>query len=455
MSPDCIAGVSIRKDTKMKKKLLNGLMTLILVVLIVALLALVWGNFSTTRDITLSLPDREMLPADGGIPTPTPTPTPENEDAQDEFPDDANITSMRLAVAGDIVAHSGLNQEALQEDGSYDYSKILGGSIGYLTKADYAVACLETTFPDTTNYTGYPQFASPSDMAKSFSAAGIDMLSTASNHCLDSYSAGLKRTLDILDENGIDHVGTYRTQEERDENSGIKVVEVNGITIAFLAFTYGTNGIPSNDDFAVNVFYTDYLTNLSDINYDLLKSDMAAARALETDIIAVWMHWGNEYYTEPIDVQYELADFMFEQGADLILGGHTHVPEPMELREVVDIDGNKKTGFICYSLGNFISCQNDRYTNLTAIVNIDIEKNLDTGETRISEVGYAPMFMVDLEDYGVYTDWRYRLWDLHGAIGAYEGGNDLGVINDKIYEALKTGLDDLYLVLDREMDMNA
>lgn len=441
----------------MKKKVINGILTIVFGVLVIALVVVIFGNFTAGReDFT---PERTMAPVEGDVPSPTPPPIPdETPEPEDDFVQEGeSATSMRLAVAGDIVCHSGLNQEALQDDGSYDYSTLLGGATGYLQAADYSVACIETTFPETTEYTGYPMFKSPEGLATSLAGAGIDMLSTASNHAMDSLKNGLNRTLDILDANGIDHVGTYRTQEERDENNGIRVVEVNGISIAFLAFTYGTNGIPlSGAEYAVNVFYEDYLTDLSIIDYDMLKSDMAAARALGADLIAVWMHWGYEYYTTPVDYQYELADFMFAEGVDIILGGHTHVPQPMEMREVIDNEGNEKTGYICYSLGNFISCQNDRYTNLTAIVNIDIEKNQTTGETRIKRVAYAPMFMVDLEDYGIYdAGWRYRLWDLHAAINNYESGDDMGVVNNSLYQALLNGLEDVHSVLGEEMDMYA
>lgn len=430
-----------------RKGPVNGILTIVLGILVVVLLVIVWGNFSAGRDILP--PELTIAPVEGERPVATQPPAIETPGSSvTEWDDGANISSMRLAVAGDIVAHSGLNQEALQDDGSYDYTTLLGGALGYLQSADYSVACIETTFPETAEYTGYPMFKSPEGMAKSLADAGIDMLSTASNHCMDSYQGGLKRTLDVLDQNGIDHVGTYRTQEERDENNGIRVVEVNGIKIAFLAFTYGTNGLPvTGFEYAVNIFYNDYLTNLSDINYDLLKTDMAAARALDADVIAVWMHWGQEYQTKPDAVQSELADLLFAEGADLILGGHTHVPEPMELREVTDNEGNVKTGFICYSLGNFISCQNDEYTNLTAIVNIDIEKNQDTGETVIRNVTYAPMFMVDLSDYGISADWRYRLWDLNSAIQAYEGGNDMGVVNDSLYDAMIKAKEDTKSIL--------
>lgn len=438
-------------------KFLKGLLSIVLAALVIVLGMVIWGNYSLYRDEQEALRAENEQPEDWQ-PEDNPL-APENQISDEPAgptEDPENAASMTLAYCGDIVAHSGLNSEA-QTDSGYDYTTLMGGAAGYVNAADYAVCTLETTFPQTTDYTGYPMFKSPKGLAASLKDLGFDMISTASNHCMDSYQAGLNATLDVLDEYGLDHVGTYRSQEERDANNGIVVKEINGISVAFLAFTYGTNGIPMTGfEYAANIFFNDYLTSLNDINYDMLAEDMAAARALNTDLIIVFMHWGNEYYTEPVAYQYELADYMFEQGADVILGGHAHVPEPMEIRTVTDIDGNEKTGYICYCLGNFVSCQNDRYTNLTAVVNLSFEKDLDTGDTYLKNVGYAPMFMVDLEDYGVYNaGWRYKLWDIHAAINAYESGNDLGVINSALYDALRQGLEDVHSIFGAQFDIYA
>ena len=121
----------------------------------------------------------------------------------------------------------------------------------------------------------------------------------------------------MLDEAGLDHVGTYRTQEERD---AVKVIDVDGIRLAVLAYTYGTNGLPKDEHpYCVNVFTTDYMTNCGVIDYELLKSDLARARQTDADAIAVFMHWGQEYATSPSAQQRELADFLFENGATLSL----------------------------------------------------------------------------------------------------------------------------------------
>jgi poly-gamma-glutamate synthesis protein (capsule biosynthesis protein) len=437
-------------------KFLKGLTAVILAALIVILGVIIYGNvsaYNAQQDALVTPSSAEETPQATVEPSSEPEPT--EEPTATEEPEH-EMQSFTLAYAGDLVCHSGLNSEA-QSGSSYDYTTVMSGAADYVNQADFAVVTMETTFPDTTEYTGYPMFKSPAGLATSLKNLGFDLVNTASNHCMDSYQSGLISTLDVLDENGLDHVGTYRTQSERDENNGITVEEINGISVAFLSYTYGTNGMPvTGFEYAVNIFNNDYLTTLSDINYDLLAEDMAAARALDTDLIIVFMHWGNEYYTEPFDFQYELADYLFEQGADVILGGHTHVPEPMEVRTVTDLEGNEKTGYICYCLGNFISCQNDRYTNLTAIVDLTFEKDVATGETYLKNVGYAPMIMIDLEDYGIYNaGWRYRLWDLNAAIADYNSSDDRGVINSTLYSALEQGLEDIHSIFGEKLDMGS
>lgn len=164
-------------------------------------------------------------------------------------------------------------------------------------------------------------------MARDLKALGFDLCLTANNHSLDKGFSGLSRTLDALDEAGLLHVGTSRTQEEHDHN--IQVADVGGVSVAFLGYTYGTNGIPvpKKHPYAINVFNTDYLTSLSKPDYGRLASDLEAAKALEPDLIAVMIHWGLEYKLQQNRHQEKLADFL-ENGADAILGAIPTCPSP-------------------------------------------------------------------------------------------------------------------------------
>ena len=433
------------------RKLLDGVMYIILVILVVILGVLVFKNY-TMRDVPGKVEVEMTHPED--------IPEVIFPSMDDKYLPEAgeNAFSVNLAVAGDMVIHSGLNDEAHDEQAdTYDYSEIFAEANSLLTNAHYSVACLETTFPDTKEYTGYPLFCSPESLAGDIKESGIDLISTASNHALDGYVGGLRRTLDVLDNNGLAHVGSYRSQEERDEHKGVTFADVGGVNVAFLAYAYGTNGGSHyNNDYCLNIYHEDYMNGAGEVKYDMMRSDLEYAKSQDPDIIAVFMHWGDEYSTEPNAEQNEIADFLFYEGADIILGGHTHVPQPMELREFEDKDGSKKTGFIVYSLGNFISCQNDARTNLTAILNIEITKDPDSGLSWVSGVGYTPMFMVDTEDHGISSSkvgWHYRLWDLHKAIDGYAAGDDKGVINEALSTAMNEGLNEIHSILGKDFDL--
>lgn len=196
----------------------------------------------------------------------------------------------------------------------------------------------------------------------------------------------------------------------------------------------------------MNVYNHDYMTTLVDINYDMLAADMAAARELGSDIIAVSVHWGAEYMTTQNQYQEAVADFLFEQGADLVIGGHPHVPQPMEIREIDNGDGTARTGFLCYCLGNLLSCQTQSYTNLTAMVQLQLTKDHKTGETTITGCDYVPMIMINLPTYGIYQSqdgWQRRLWDIRAAISDYENGDDRGgLITPYMYNSLVNALAD-------------
>lgn len=334
-------------------------------------------------------------------------------------------TEASLAVCGDAMSHMPITNDAWNGE-RYDYARIMAAAKPYVQTADYAVVNLETTLSGGPPYSGYPAFNSPDDMAADLKALGFDLCLTANNHSLDRGFSGLSRTLDVLDGAGLRHVGTSRTQEEADHN--IAVADVGGISVAFLGYTYGTNGIPvpKKHPYAINVFNTDYLTTLSKPDWDRLAADLEAAQALETDLIAVMIHWGLEYKLEQNRYQEALADFLFAHGADIILGGHSHVPQPMELRTLPD----GRQGFVCYSLGNFISSQTKPNTNVTAVLTLTLTRDNETGEAQVTDYAYAPMYMLHRAQ-GASP--RFELVDVHAAL---ESGD--AALRQKLEAALET-----------------
>ena len=372
-------------------------------------------------------------PSAGNTVMPASTPTPEH----------VNTISSTLAVGGDIVMHTGLNAEAQTADG-YDYTPIFGILGQYISGADYAVCSLVTTLSGSGPYTAYPLFKSPASLASSIASVGFDLVNTGTSHAVDSYKDGIDATLGALESAGLSHVGTYSSEEARAAGN-YTVADVGGVSVAFLSYTCDTNDIPvAGFEYAVSICTTDYLGDGLDVDYELMQSDLAAAREA-ADIVFVFMSWGDEFATQPNTQQQEIADFLFENGADIIIGGKCRVPQPMELREVIDSSGERRTGFICYSLGNFLSCQNDAYTDISSILNIQLMKDTDTGEAWIEDVSYRPIFMADLYDYDINDyGWHYRMVDLHSALDSYESGEPWNFITNDVYADMAAGLDALY-----------
>ena len=334
-----------------------------------------------------------------------------------EQPKDITIN---MAVVGDIMCHESNFQDAYDsEKDTYDFSKFFTEINTYIQNADIAVGNLETTFAGKDiGYTGYPTFNTPEQLAQNIKDLGIDVVSTANNHSLDKRYNGLVSTLDELDKVGISHTGTYRSQEEQNT---ILTKNVNGITFAFLSFTYGTNGIPVPDG-------KEYCINLIDEN--LILDQIEKAKSLNPDVICVSMHWGEEYHLTQNAVQEKWANFLFENGVDIILGSHPHVLQPMEKRTITLSDGTTKDGFVIYSLGNFMSGQVAENTMNSIILQLQVTKHTN-GTITIDSYNYIPTYMYNK---GPGQEDRYKILDINKNINNYENGNSN--ISETLYNTL-------------------
>lgn len=429
------------------KLVLIALAVIIALVVIVVIIASVAGGGDEPAETPA--PTTSAAATTGSEPSARPTAEPSGEPA--------DVTTATIAVGGDIVMHTGLNSEAQTESG-YDYTPIFGVLPDLVSDADYAVCSLVTTLvAEGSAYTAYPLFRSPTAIASAISSVGFDLVNTATSHLADAWKDGIDYTLDTLDAAGLAHVGTYRTEAERTESGNRTMVDINGISVAFLAYTCDTNSVPvSGFEYAASICATDYLSGGTEIDYELMDGDIAAAREAGADLVFVFMSWGSELSTEPSDLQYEITDSLIASGADVIIGGHCRVPQPMEMRTVQLDDGTERSAFVCYSLGNLLSCQNDQYTDISAILNLEISKDNSTGETSVTGVSYRPIYMADLYDYGINDyDWHYRVVDLHNAIAAWESGSDWGFMTEDIYNAMVTALDAAYELFGAEYDPEA
>ena len=332
-----------------------------------------------------------------------------------------------MSVIGDIMCHNSQYTDAyVASEDTYDFSYVFEDIKDYISSADIAIGNLETTFAGKERgYSNYPRFNTPEQLATNLKDLGIDVLSTANNHSMDTGYSGLVSTLNFLDEAGISHTGTYSSAEAQNQ---ILVKDVNGIKIAFLAFTYGTNGIPVPKD-------NSYCVN-TPLDEELILNQISLAKEQNPDLICASMHWGNEYQLIPNDTQEDLADLLFNNGVDMIFGSHPHVLQPMEKKTITLEDGITKDCFVIYSLGNFISGQTKDNTRNSVILDIDITKNGETDETTIDAVSYVPIYMYKSASGSTK---RYKLLDIEKTIANYDSGADTS-IGSSTYSTLQKEL---------------
>ncbi len=317
-------------------------------------------------------------------------------------PDEPKVMTATIAATGDLLMHDPLITNAKIDDG-YDFSNIFKYFSSYVSGADYAVANLETTLRGTEDgytYKGYPQFNCPDEIVDAVKDSGFDMLLTANNHSYDTRLKGMLRTLEVIDEKSLDRLGVVKDDTEK----RYIIKNVNGINIGMLCYTYETdsdkdkvalNGIPLNDEAKglVNTFNVNEL----DTFYEKLEAQLKEMETEGADATVLFIHWGEEYHTEPVKTQKTMAQKICDLGVDVIIGGHPHVIEPVDLL-ISETDPEHKT-FCIYSLGNTVSNQRRERMNLKTghtedgiLFSVTFEK-IDDGKAYVKSVDVLPLWV--------------------------------------------------------------
>lgn len=279
-------------------------------------------------------------------------------------------TVITMLFAGDIMGHDSQIASALNDStGTYSYDNVFRYIKPVVSSTDIAIGNLEVTLGGPP-YKGYPTFSSPDALAEACRDAGFDILVTANNHAADRSSTGIVRTIRVLDSLGINHSGTWASDEARDTLTPM-MIDRNGISLALLNYTYGTNGIAVPPP--AIVAYIDTVRAVDDLR-------KAAEMGADKKIICV--HWGTEYDTLPSPLQKQIAEAFIRSGADIVIGSHPHVLQPM----VIDVDSTGFCKAIVWSMGNLVSNQRWRRTDGGAMVLIELTAKGDT--TFISDAGY-------------------------------------------------------------------
>lgn len=315
-----------------------------------------------------------------------------------------SLIQFKLLFVGDVMQHKPQIKAAeISPNKSYDYESCFKYVSPIIKKADLAVGNLEVTLPGKPPYQGYPQFRSPDDLAKGLRFSGFDMMVTSNNHSNDAGKTGVINTIETLKNYGFYQTGTFKNKEERNLFYPL-IVHKDNFQLGFLNYTYGTNGLK-----------TKYPTVVNYIDTAIIKKDLALTNLINPDFTIVIMHWGKEYKLIESQEQRDLTAWLFKNGADLVIGSHPHVVQPIKIHK------NERTltdNLVVYSMGNFISNQTKLNTDGGIMVEIDLTKNLSTEQTWLARHAYIPV-------------WRYIQKDKKGKrhyfavpVSAFENGNE-------------------------------
>lgn len=293
----------------------------------------------------------------------------------------AQNDTLRLLFTGDIMGHAPQIASAqVVKNSRYDYEPCFRYVKPILEQADLAIGNLELTLPGKPPYTGYPMFRSPDDLAHALKNAGFDILVTANNHANDSHGAGVTNTIKTL--RGLDFLQTGTFLDARDRSAHYPLMLYkHGFKIALLNYTYDTNGVPTQAPTIVNL-----------IDKEQIAADLAEAVARKPHYIIVVMHWGIEYQLNENEQQRSLAQFLIRHGADMVIGSHPHVVQPIRSEQVTMPDGSVKKAIVVYSLGNFISNQQQPNTDGGIMFQVDLVKRRGVPGVWVGQHGMIPVW---------------------------------------------------------------
>ena len=339
-----------------------------------------------------------------------------------------DTTVIHLAAAGDVVV-TDKTVKAGKQGKKYDYTNVFMDVLPVLAGADLTVVNFEG------NLLGKPygteSTSAPVEFAEALKAAGVDLVQMANSTVIANGMAGLKTSLSALRETGLEPLGAFADSQEFQKYKGYTIVNVQGIRIAFAAFTKGMGGLslPAGSEDCVNLLYTDYATTYQEIDKDGITAVLDNVAKEKPDLTIALVHWGSEYMDQVTDGQKKIAKLMKENGVDVILGTHSHMLHEIEYDEL--------TGqMVAYSLGDLFSDAERAGTNYSIILDLEITRDNHSGDTKVSSYSYTPVFTLREDN---APNGQHQVVQLRKAIDAYED-NFVDRVSKDVYESMEHAL---------------
>ena len=343
--------------------------------------------------------------------------------------DEDASTVIHLAAAGDLVV-TDKTVEAGKILGGYDYTDVFMDVAPVLSEADLTLLNFEG------NLLGAPygtdSTSAPEELVQALKNAGVDLVQMANSTTISDGIAGLKTSLEALRRNGLEPMGAFADSQEYEKYKGYTIVDVQGIRIAFVAFTKGMGGLslPAGSENCVNLLYTDYATTYQEIDKEGIARVLDNVSKEKPDLTIALVHWGSEYKDMVTDAQKKIAKLMQENGADVVLGTHPHM--------VREIEYDETTGkLVAYSLGDFYSDAERAGTDYSIVLDLEITRDNASGDTRVSAFSYTPIYSLSEDE---APNGRRQVVQLEKAMKAYED-NFVDRVSQDVYEDMEYALD--------------
>ena len=346
-------------------------------------------------------------------------------------------TTIHIKAAGDLNVTDLVVASGRAKFGDYyDYTKVFMDVAPILSDADLTLMNFEG------NLVGPPygtQSASaPNELVQALDAAGVDILQMANSYSVSNGMIGLTQTLNNIRAAGIEPVGAFATPSEFQRSKGYTICDVQGVKVAVVAFTKGMGGLglPAGSENCVNKLYVDYDSEYRKIDYDGIRSILKDLRSEKPDVIIAMLHWGAEHNDTVFEAQEDIAELMFKEGVDVILGTHSHMVHR------IDFDETANT-LVAYSLGDFFGDASKSGTAYSVILDIQITRDNEMGTTRIDGFTVTPIYTLsEAEGNG-----QRRVVRIEEAIAAWEV-NFVDKVTKSAKEAMEYSLERIEARLD-------
>ena len=337
-------------------------------------------------------------------------------------------TVINLAFGGDLNVTDQVVTAGTGNSG-YDYTDVFKDIAPILAGADASVINFEGNLYGAPY--GTQSSSAPQELMDALAAAGVDLVQMANSCAINNGMLGLQQTLEGIRRAGMDSIGAYATGQDFKNSRGFSLRSINGVKVAFVAFTKGMDGLalPEGTEDCVNLLYKDYTSAYSEVDTEGITEILDAVELENPDVTVALLHWGSAYNSIVSDSQKQIVKLMKENGVDAIIGTHSHYVQNVEFSAE---DGS----FVAYSLGDLLGDANKNFTDASVILQLEITKDNTTGKTTISGYDYTPIYTATPDKDGVpYT----RLLRIRETMAAYEA-NNVHKVSDKTYSAMKAAL---------------